>query len=245
MAEAQLLRTTIEITATGPDGQPHLFTATGKAIQFAGFLRAYVEGRDDPAAELGDQETLLPKLQVGDQVSADGPLALRALDPKSHETTPPARYTDASLVKRLEDDGIGRPSTYASIISTIERRGYVWRQGKALVPSFTAFAVTHLLKSTSACSSSWGSRGASRRSSTTSPTANSARDQFLRLLQRRRHRVARAASPGRERQPASTIPPFSWGPIPRRGRLCRAHRAVRPLRADRGRARRGERLDTR
>lgn len=146
MAEAQLLRTTIEITATGPDGQPHLFTATGKAIQFAGFLRAYVEGRDDPAAELGDQETLLPKLQVGDQVSADGPLALRALDPKSHETTPPARYTDASLVKRLEDDGIGRPSTYASIISTIERRGYVWRQGKALVPSFTAFAVTHLLK---------------------------------------------------------------------------------------------------
>lgn len=146
MADAQLLRTTIEITATGPDGQPHVFTASGKAIKFAGFLRAYVEGRDDPAAELGDQETLLPTLQVGDVVTRDGPLALRGLDPKSHETSPPARYTDASLVKRLEDDGIGRPSTYASIISTIERRGYVWRQGKALVPSFTAFAVTRLLK---------------------------------------------------------------------------------------------------
>ncbi len=146
MADAQLLRTTIELTATGSNGQPHVFTASGKAIKFAGFLRAYVEGRDDPAAELGDQETLLPKLQVGDLVTRDGPLALRALDAKSHETSPPARYTDASLVKRLEDDGIGRPSTYASIISTIERRGYVWRQGKALVPSFTAFAVTRLLK---------------------------------------------------------------------------------------------------
>ncbi len=146
MADAQLLRTTIEITATGPDGQTYLFTASGKAIKFAGFLRAYVEGRDDPAAELGDQETLLPKLQVGDVVTRDGALALRALSPRAHETTPPARYTDASLVKRLEEDGIGRPSTYASIISTIERRGYVWRQGKALVPTFTAFAVTRLLK---------------------------------------------------------------------------------------------------
>jgi DNA topoisomerase I len=146
MADAKLLRTTLEITAIDGQGRPHVFTASGKAIQFAGFLRAYVEGRDDPAAELGDQETLLPKMQVGDVVAAEGPLVLRTLEPKSHETSPPARYTDASLVKRLEEDGIGRPSTYASIISTIERRGYVWRQGKALVPSFTAFAVTHLLK---------------------------------------------------------------------------------------------------
>jgi DNA topoisomerase-1 len=145
MTDARLLRTTLEITAEGPDG-PCVFSATGKAIQFAGFLRAYVEGSDDPAAELGDQETVLPKLNVGDLVSADGPLALESLEPLGHETSPPARYTDASLVKRLEDDGIGRPSTYASIISTIERRGYVWRQGKALVPSFTAYAVTHLLK---------------------------------------------------------------------------------------------------
>ena len=145
MADAQLLRTSVEITAQGPDGAA-VFTASGKTIQFAGFLRAYVETSDDPAAELGDQETLLPKLAVGDLVSANGDLALESLEPMRHETIPPPRYTDASLVKRLEDDGIGRPSTYASIISTIERRGYVWRQGKALVPSFTAFAVTHLLK---------------------------------------------------------------------------------------------------
>jgi DNA topoisomerase-1 len=148
MADARLLRTTLEITATGSDGRPHVFTATGKAIQFAGFLRAYVEGSDDPAGELGDQESLLPKLSVGDRVTApgQGPLTLAGLDPKAHETLPPPRYTDASLVKRLEEDGIGRPSTYASIIQTIERRGYVWRQGKALVPSYTAFAVTSLLK---------------------------------------------------------------------------------------------------
>ena len=145
MADARLLRTTLEIIAPGPDGEG-VFSASGKAVQFPGFLRAYVEGSDDPAAELGDQETVLPKLNVGDQVTADGPLALASLDAKGHETSPPARYTDASLVKRLEEDGIGRPSTYASIISTIERRGYVWRQGKALVPTFTAFAVTHLLK---------------------------------------------------------------------------------------------------
>ncbi len=145
MADAQLLRTTLEITAPDPD-EPSVFTASGKAIQFAGFLRAYVEGSDDPAAEIGDQETVLPKLSVGDLVSADGPLGLESLEPVGHETSPPARYTDASLVKRLEEDGIGRPSTYASIISTIERRGYVWRQGKALVPTFTAYAVIRLLK---------------------------------------------------------------------------------------------------
>jgi DNA topoisomerase I len=145
MADARLLRTTLEITADGPDGSA-AFTASGKAIQFAGFLRAYVEGSDDPAAELGDQENILPKVRLGDEITRDGPIALASLEPMGHETQPPARYTDASLVKRLEEDGIGRPSTYASIISTIERRGYVWRQGKALVPTFTAFAVTRLLK---------------------------------------------------------------------------------------------------
>ncbi|MCV0403684.1 MAG: type I DNA topoisomerase [Chloroflexi bacterium] len=145
MADARLSRTTLEITASAPDGD-YVFTASGKAVTFAGFLRAYVEGSDDPAAELGDQETILPRLSVGDRVERDGALSLAGFEAKSHETTPPARYTDASLVKRLEEDGIGRPSTYASIISTIERRGYVWRQGKALVPTFTAFAVTHLLK---------------------------------------------------------------------------------------------------
>ena len=145
MADAQLLRTTLEITAPGSE-EPGIFTASGRAIRFAGYLRAYVEGSDDPAVELGDQETVLPTLTVGDEVSADGPLALESLEALGHETIPPARYTDASLVKRLEEDGIGRPSTYASIISTIERRGYVWRSGKALVPTFTAYAVIHLLK---------------------------------------------------------------------------------------------------
>ena len=145
MADAQLLRTTLEITASGADG-PAVFTASGKAIRFAGFLRAYVEGSDDPTVDLGDQETILPQVAVGDLVAADGPLTLESLDALSHETLPPPRYTDASLVKRLEEDGIGRPSTYASIISTIERRGYVWRQGKALVPTFTAYAVIRLLK---------------------------------------------------------------------------------------------------
>ena len=122
MAEARLLRTTVEITARAADGTPSTFSATGKAIQFAGYLRAYVEGSDDPAAELGDQETILPTMTVGQAVEAptagarDGVLTLAGLEPKGHETTPPARYTDASLVKRLEDEGIGRPSTYASII---------------------------------------------------------------------------------------------------------------------------------
>jgi DNA topoisomerase-1 len=149
MADAKLLRTTVEITAAGAGGAPCVFTASGKVIQFPGYLRAYVEGSDDPAAELGDKETLLPACRKGDRVSLPGDaaaLSLMDLSPKSHETTPPPRYTDASLVKRLEDDGIGRPSTYASIIKTILDRGYVWRQGKALVPTFTAFVVTLFLK---------------------------------------------------------------------------------------------------
>jgi DNA topoisomerase-1 len=150
MADARLLRTTVEITGRSGQGDA-VFTASGKAIQFAGFLRAYVEGSDDPAAALDDQETILPALTRGQPITGPGAApaggaSLVALDPKGHETTPPARYTDASLVKRLEDEGIGRPSTYASIISTILRRGYVFRQGKALVPSFTAFAVTELLR---------------------------------------------------------------------------------------------------
>ncbi|MBP2689331.1 MAG: topA, partial [Deltaproteobacteria bacterium] len=122
MADAKLLRTTVEITAAGEGGAPCVFTASGKVIQFPGYLRAYVEGSDDPAAELGDKETLLPACRAGDRVSLPGGgavLSLLDLSAKSHETTPPPRYTDASLVKRLEDDGIGRPSTYASIIKTI------------------------------------------------------------------------------------------------------------------------------
>jgi DNA topoisomerase-1 len=150
MADAKLLRTTVEITGETNDGAPCVFTASGKAIEFAGFLRAYVEGSDDPSAELGEQETVLPKLEVGEQVwspdKLDKDLILLALDGKGHQTTPPARFTEASLVKRLEEEGIGRPSTYAPTVATIQRRGYISRQGKALVPSFMAFAVTRLLR---------------------------------------------------------------------------------------------------
>jgi DNA topoisomerase-1 len=150
MADAKLLRTTVEFTGDTNDGAPCVFTASGKAIEFAGYLRAYVEGSDDPSAELGEQETVLPKMAVGDQVwspdKLDQDLILLGLDAKGHQTSPPARYTEASLVKRLEEEGIGRPSTYAPTVATIQRRGYVSRQGKALVPSFTAFAVTRLLR---------------------------------------------------------------------------------------------------
>jgi len=150
MADAKMLRTSVEITGETNDGAPATFNASGKAIEFPGYLRAYVEGSDDPGAELADQDTVLPKLAVGDQVwspdKLDKDLILLALDAKGHETSPPARYTEASLVKRLEEEGIGRPSTYAPTVATIQRRGYISRQGKALVPSFTAFAVTRLLR---------------------------------------------------------------------------------------------------
>jgi DNA topoisomerase-1 len=148
MVDARVLRTTMEITGRGTNGQDAIFTASGKAIEFAGFRRAYVEGSDDPAAELEEQETVLPKLTVGERVdrSPSSRVQALALEPKRHETAPPARYTEASLIKELERQGIGRPSTYAATIGTIERRGYIFRQGKALVPSFTAFAVTRLLQ---------------------------------------------------------------------------------------------------
>ena len=116
------------------------FATSGRTISFPGFLRAYVEGSDDPDAELGDRETPLPILAGGDG------LEVRALDPVGHETQPPPRYTEASLVKALEELGVGRPSTYAATIDTIQSRGYVWKKGSALVPSWTAFAVTGLLE---------------------------------------------------------------------------------------------------
>jgi len=151
MVDARVLRTTIEISADGRNGEVAVLTASGKAIEFAGFRRAYVEGSDDPAAELEEQETILPQCKVGDRIYRDGDAAsggitLLGTEPKGHVTTPPARFTEASLIKELERLGIGRPSTYAPTIATIVRRGYVFRQGKALVPSFTAFAVTKLLR---------------------------------------------------------------------------------------------------
>ena len=148
MVDARVLRTTLEISAKGPDGETAAFTASGKAIEFAGFRRAYVEGSDDPAAELEEQEAILPQCSVGDRIHSNGstPITLVGAEPKRHETVPPARFTEASLIKELERLGIGRPSTYAPTIATIVRRGYVFRQAKALVPSFTAFAVTKLLR---------------------------------------------------------------------------------------------------
>lgn len=140
MAEARLLRTLVEIGVQASARDRAVFQTSGKEIEFPGFLRAYVEGSDDPAAELGDKETVLPVMEQGMVIEARAVKALR------HETQPPARYTEASLVKKLEEEGIGRPSTYASIMGTIMDRGYVFKKGNALVPTFTAFAVTDLLE---------------------------------------------------------------------------------------------------
>lgn len=117
-----------------------LFNATGMTIEFPGFLRAYVEGSDDPEAELAEREVRLPALAVGDI------LQCKKLTSAEHETKPPARYTEASLVQTMEKEGIGRPSTYASIIGTIIDRGYVRKMGGALVPTFTAMVVSKLLE---------------------------------------------------------------------------------------------------
>ncbi|GAX34831.1 type I DNA topoisomerase [Nodularia sp. NIES-3585] len=116
------------------------FRSSGKRIDFPGFLRAYVEGSDDPDAALEDQEVILPSLKVGDHPDCT------ELEAVGHETQPPARYTEATLVKTLESEGIGRPSTYASIIGTIIDKGYAQLVSNALIPTFTAFAVTNLLE---------------------------------------------------------------------------------------------------
>ncbi|RPJ85468.1 MAG: type I DNA topoisomerase, partial [Acidobacteria bacterium] len=151
MPDARVLKTVVEFTAKGPGGEDCILTVSGKAIEFAGFRRAYVEGSDDPDSELEAQETILPAFREGDFVTARGGdggarAEVVGIDPKRHDTTPPARYTEASLIKKLEEEGIGRPSTYEPTIETILKRGYVFRQGRALVPSFTAFAVTRLLR---------------------------------------------------------------------------------------------------
>ncbi|MBD2253963.1 type I DNA topoisomerase [Nostoc parmelioides] len=116
------------------------FRASGKRIDFPGYLRAYVEGSDDPEAALEDQEVILPSLKVGDHPDC------KNIEAVGHETQPPARYTEATLVKTLESEGIGRPSTYASIIGTIIDKGYSQLVNNALIPTFTAFAVTDLLE---------------------------------------------------------------------------------------------------
>jgi len=135
MADAKLTMLAVDLEAAGAR-----FRASGKRIDFPGFFRAYVEGSDDPEAALEGQEVLLPPLQVGDSP------ACRQVEALGHQTQPPARYSEAALVKTLEKEGIGRPSTYASIIGTITDRGYASLQNNALTPTFTAFAVTALLE---------------------------------------------------------------------------------------------------
>lgn len=129
---------TIRLGGAASTGEDVVFSASGRVITFHGFLKAYVEGTDDNAAK-DDQETRLPNLQEGDAVSA------ASLSANGHETKPPARYTEATLIKELEDREIGRPSTYASIIGTILNRGYVYKKGTALVPAWIAFSVVRLL----------------------------------------------------------------------------------------------------
>ena len=130
----------VRVAGTSSSGENAEFGASGNVLKFYGFLKAYVEGADDPNADRDDRERRLPPLAEND------PLEALRLEAAEHATRPPARYTEASLIKELEDREIGRPSTYASIIGTILDRGYVFKKGTALVPSYLAFAVVTLLE---------------------------------------------------------------------------------------------------
>lgn len=131
---------TIRIGGAAADGRDVVFSSSGRTITFHGFLKAYVEDIDDASKRKDDAETRLPNLTKGATVSA------ATLSPEGHETKPPSRYTEATLIKELEDREIGRPSTYASIIGTILNRGYVYKKGTALVPAWLAFSVIRLLE---------------------------------------------------------------------------------------------------
>jgi len=148
MADAKIRYTNVYFDAT-VDGDVARFRASGKRLAFPGFFRVLVEGADDPEAALRDRERPLPSLEVG-ETSAQSPdeegFQVQSVEPVGHETKPPSRYTEASLVETLEEEGIGRPSTYASIIGTIQQRGYVRKEGNALVPTFTAFATNNLME---------------------------------------------------------------------------------------------------
>jgi len=139
MKDARGKRTTLVLEASGGDVDEARFQATGRTIDFPGYRLAYVEDTDDPEQALADSERILPDVAEGQQ------LGIQKLDPSGHTTQPPARLTEASLVRELEARGIGRPSTYASIIETILAREYCFKKGSALVPTFTAFAVINLL----------------------------------------------------------------------------------------------------
>ncbi len=147
MADATGSTATVRLTGTLPDGREAEFSASGTVITFRGFLAAYEEGRDEEdthrkkeAKLAAQEERRLPKLIEGEE------LDVLRLDAQGHETSPPPRYTEATLVKALEEKRIGRPSTYASTLGTIQDRGYVSSQGNALVPSWLAFAVTRLME---------------------------------------------------------------------------------------------------
>lgn len=135
MKEATKANMAVKIEVDGTQ-----FNANGSRIVFPGFLRVYVEGSDDPDKALDDKEVILPTMKEGQGVACSN------LEALSHETKPPARFTEASLVQRLEKEGVGRPSTYATIIGTIQDRGYVRKEGSALIPSFTGMAVVQLLE---------------------------------------------------------------------------------------------------
>jgi len=139
MVDARGFDKRVRIGATASDGRDTLFAASGRTITFPGYQQAYVEGTDDGGAA-EDQQARLPDLTEGLVLPSP------ALEPNGHSTSPPARYTEATLVKKLEELGIGRPSTYASIMQTIVDRGYVSKKGTALVPTWTAFAVIQLLE---------------------------------------------------------------------------------------------------
>ncbi len=134
----------VRVGGEAADGRDAQFSAAGTTISHYGFRRVYSEGTDAEggaaARANGDPERALPDVSEGDQLGLEG------IEPAGHETSPPARYTEASLVKRLEELGVGRPSTYASIMNTIQDRGYVWKRGTAMVPTFTAFSVVRLLE---------------------------------------------------------------------------------------------------
>jgi DNA topoisomerase-1 len=140
MADAVGTTVTVRLGATAADSSETTFQAAGTTITFPGYRQVYVESVDEDEATGDEREALLPALAEGDVV------AVAALEPQGHSTSPPARYTEASLVKRLEELGIGRPSTWASIIQTVQDRGYVWKKGQALVPTWTAFAVVQLME---------------------------------------------------------------------------------------------------
>ena len=141
MTDARGTTVSVRITGTAGTGEECTFSASGRTITFPGFLKAYVESVDDTSlAQADDAESRLPELAEGQ------PLTPVELTPDGHSTNPPSRFTEPSLIKALEELGIGRPSTYTSIIKTILDRGYVWKKGSALVPSWVAFSVVGLLE---------------------------------------------------------------------------------------------------